>query len=419
MINMMRKSALDGVKVASFCWSIVGPFAFRYLGQFGATVVRIESHTRPDVVRLSAPYKDGVVGVDTSTWFANTSNSSYSVSLDLNKPGGRDIAWKLIEWADVVGENFGPGTMHKWGLDYENVRKRKPDIVYYSSSQLGASGPYSRFVGWGWQAAAMAGFTYATGWPDREPVSFPGAYADFVACRFSAFAVMAALEYRRRTGRGQWIDLSQMESCCNVLASPLMDYFINNRVLERSGNRSDSAVPCGVFPCKGEDRWCAIVVSTEEEWQAFCKAIGEPGWIDDPRFSVFLARKKKETELEELIGQWTAQCSAEEVEALLQGVGVAASIVENGKDISEDPQLQYRGYFREYNHSVIGPHIYRGPSFKMSRVPDAQFAGPAIGEHNEYVLKELIGLSDDEIAEAIIDGSITTDADLPELKSAG
>lgn len=419
MINMGGKSALDGVKVASFCWAATGPLAFRYLGQFGATVVKIESHSRPDVVRISAPYKDGVVGIDNSTWFANLNNSAYSVSLNLRKPRGKDIAWKLIEWADVVGENFSPGTMHKLGFDYESVRKRKPDIIYFSTSQLGQSGPYAHFTAWGWHASAMAGFTYVTGELDGEPVPFPGAYTDYIACRFSAFAIMAALEHKRRTGRGQFIDLSQMESCCHVLATPLLDYFINNRVMERNGNRVDFAVPSGVFPCEGEERWCAIVVSTEEEWQAFCNAIGQPGWINDPRFSTFLARKKNETELEELVGRWTAKRSAEEVEALLQGVGVAASVVENAKDLAEDPQLQYRGYFREYKHSVIGTHMYRGPSFKMSKTPDVEFAGPAIGEHNEYVLTELIGLSDDEIADALIDGSITTDADLPELKSAG
>ncbi|MFC2068985.1 CaiB/BaiF CoA transferase family protein [Chloroflexota bacterium] len=415
----MGKSALDGVKVASFCWAATGPLAVRYLGQFGASVVKVESHARPDVVRISAPYKDGVVGIDNSTWFANANNSCYSVSLNLKKPRGRDIAWKLIEWADVIGENFSPGTMSKMGLDYESVRERKPDIIYFSTSQLGQSGPYSRFTAWGWHASAMSGFTYLIGEPSMDPVPYPGAYNDYIACRFSAFAIMAALEHKRQTGQGQFIDLSQMESSCHVLATPLLDYFANNRVLERNGNRVEYAVPSGVFPCVGDDRWCAIVVSTEEEWHTLCQAMSKPDWINDPRFSTFLTRKKNETELEKLISEWTVKHSSEEVETLLQGVGVAAHVVENAKDLAEDPQLQHRGYFRQYRHSVIGTHTYRGPSFKMSKTPDVEFAGPALGEHNEYVLKELLGLSDDEIAEALIDGSITTSADLPELKSAG
>lgn len=413
MTEIKRKSAMNGVKIVSFCWVAAGPLTFKYFAQFGATVVRVESHTRLDVVRTSGPFKDGLVHYDNSATFANYNSSVLSVTLNLKKPGGLNLVWKLIDWADIVGEGFGPGTMHKLGLDYESVKKRKPDIIYFSTSQLGQVGPYSKFVGFGWQAAAMAGFTSITGLPDRAPVPYHGAYTDFIAARFGALAVMAALEYRRRTGRGQYIDQSQLESSCQVLAPPIMDYFVNGRVLERHGNRVDFSVPHGVFRCKGDDRWVAIAVSTDEEWRRFCKTIGKTEWIDDPHFSTFVARKKNEGELEELITRWTSQHTAEEVENVLQGAGIAAGVVETVKDLLEDLQLKYRGYFRKYKHTFMGESTYRGPSFRLSKVPDSQFAGPALGEHNEYVFKELLHLSDDEVAEALIDGSVTTEADLP------
>lgn len=415
---MKTRSALEGIKVASFCWIGAGPLAIKYFGMWGATVVRIESHTRPDLLRLMSPFKDGVVGVDNSAWGANINSSIYSVSLNLNKPRGREIALKLIQWADVVGENFAPGTMKKWDLDYESVRKVKSDIIYFSTSQLGQTGPHTGFIGFGYQAAALAGFTYISGWPDRGPIPFQGAYTDFTSARLGALAILAALDYKRRTGKGQFIDLSQMESCCHLLAPPIMDYFTTGRVMGRYGNRVDFAAPHGVYPCQGEDRWCAITVFTDEEWQAFCRALGEQRWIGDPRFATLTARKENEDELDELIAQWTKNHPAEEVEALMQAGGIAASAVESTKDLFEDPQIEHRGFFRQLKHSAIGFHTYRGPAFRLSKAPDCQFPGPALGEHNEWVLKDLLGLSDEEIAEGLIDGSITTDADLP-TKLAG
>ena len=411
--NMEATVPLKGIKVADFCWIGAGPATIRYLAVWGATVVRVENHRYPDLLRIMYPYKDNKPGLNRAVWFAQLNSSTYGLSIDMNRPKGREIALKLIEWADLVTESFGPGTMKRWGLDYESVRKRRPDIVYFSSSQLGQTGPYATYIGYGHQAAAMGGLAYLTGWPDRLPISYQGAYPDWTSPRFGAATMLAALDYRKRTGKGVNIDLSQMESTAHLLAPVIMDYLVNGRVAERAGNSVSWAVPHGVYPCQGEDRWCAICISEEEEWEAFARTVGE-AWAGDPRFSTFLARKKNEKDLDALIAQWTAKYEAMELEVKLQKAGVPAAQVNTCRDVlEEDTQLKHRGYFRRLKHSVIGEHFYRGPAFQLSNATDAQFPGPALGEHNEYVCKELLGLSDEEIAQAIIEGGITTDADAP------
>lgn len=407
------KCPLAGVKVASFCWIAAGPLSVKYLGMWGATVVRVESHTRPDLVRLMGPYKDGQPGIDNNAWFPNVNSSSYSASIDIQKPRGKEIAWKLIKWADVVANNFVPGQMEKWGLGYEEVKKVKPDIIYFSSCQLGSFGPYSTRAGSGWEASAMAGFTHLNGWPDRPPVPYAGAYTDFTAPRFSAAAILAALDYRRRTGKGQQIDQSQAESGCYLLAPPIMDYFANGRVLERQGNSLSYAAPHAIYQCKGDDTWCAITVFTDEQWMNFCRIIGNPEWSKEERFQTLAGRKQSEQELDKLVTQWAKTHTPEEIEKLMTGANVPASVVESSAYLLEkDQHIKTRGFFRKLNHSVIGEHIYRGPAFRMSETKDCQFAGPAIGEHNEYVFKELLGMTDDEIADGLVEGGISTDADL-------
>jgi benzylsuccinate CoA-transferase BbsF subunit len=301
--------------------------------------------------------------------------------------------------------------MKKSGLDHTSISKVRPDIIYYSSSQLGQTGAYSSYVGYGYQASAMAGFTYITGWADQMPMLYHGAYTDFTACRFGAAAIMAALDYRRRTGRGIYIDQSQMESVLHLIEPLIMDYTINQRVAERCGNRVPWAAPHGIYPCKTNDTWCSICISTDAEWQAFCQKVND-SWISNQRFRTMVDRKKNEDELDVLIADWTSKYEAPEIEKMLQAVGVAANVVNSVKTlVEEDDQVKHRGYFRKYKHSVIGEHLYRGPAFKLSKNVDGQFAGPALGEHNEFVFKELLGLSDEEIAEALIAGGITTEHD--------
>ncbi len=407
----MTKKCLEGVKVANFGWYGVVPFAVRPLALFGATVVHVESHVYVDAIRNQGPFKGETLTADSSTWFAQYNTSTYGIGLNLNKPKGREIGLKLCIWADIVAENFGLGTMGKWGLDYESIARVRPDIIYLSSNQLGQTGPYANWGGHGFLADALMGHSNITGEAGHTPTPVPS-YTDFIAGRYAAIALLAALNHRGRTGQGQYIDQAQVESSTHLIAPILMDNFISGREMHRHGNRVDFAAPHGVYPCQGDGRWCAIGVFTDSEWEAFCKVIGEPDKVRDPKYSTLMGRKENEAELDALVSQWSINHPAEEVEALMQSAGIAASVVENAKDLHEDPQLRHRGFFRELKHSVMGPHFYRGPCFRLSKTPDSQFAASGLGEHNEYVCKEILGLSQEYIAEAFIEGALGTAADV-------
>jgi len=278
---MPNKNVFEGLKIAEFAWVIVGPATSRYFAEHGATVVKIESHRRLDTMRGTSPFARNRPTVDGSMAYGRHNPNKYSVSIDLQSPGGQELAWKLIDWADVMTESFSPGTMEKWGLGYDEVRKRRPDIIYLSSSMQGRGGPHSSYAGYGMNAVNLCGFTEVTGWPDRRPAAPHGAYTDYINTRFDALALMAALEYRRRTGKGQYLEQSQFETSLHFFAPPVMDFFANGRVTERDGNRSPQAAPHGVFPCPGDDAWLAIAVLDDDWWRAFCGAIGQPGLAGD------------------------------------------------------------------------------------------------------------------------------------------
>jgi benzylsuccinate CoA-transferase BbsF subunit len=410
-IEMGKTRPLEGIKVASLAWIGVGPLGIRYLAHWGATVVRIESHRRIDTMRQSRPFSSGVPQINNSPWFAQANGAVYGVSVDLNRKSGLDIAWRLIKWADVLAESFTPGTMAKYSLDYKNVSKVRPDIVYLSTCQMGQTGPLAKFGGYGFHGSAMAGITHLTGWPDRDPTPHAVAFVDALASRYVGVGLLAALEYRRRTGRGQHLDVSQCECGILNIAPVIMDYLVNGRTEMRAGNSLPYAAPHGVYPCQGDDRWCAISVFNDAQWLAFSGVVKQK-WTKDPKFSSLLSRKQNESELNELVGKWTINHTAEEVETSLQAVKVPCHVVSTAKDIFEDPQMRHRGFLRELPHTVMEEHTYYTQGFKLSKVEGNWRTGPALGEHNEYVFKELIGMTDDEIADALIDGGITTDADL-------
>lgn len=255
---------------------------------------------------------------------------------------------------------------------------------------------------------ALSGFNHITGWPDRPPAGPAGPYTDFVARHFSTLAILAALDYHRRTGKGQYIDMSQYESSIHFMAPLLLEYVTNQRVAHRMGNRCTHAAPHGAYRCRGNDRWCVIAVFTDEEWDCFCTVIGNPPWTADPKFNTLLARKENECELDSLVEQWTINHSPEEVMNLMQAAGVAAGVVQTGEDILEhDPQLKHRHFFWELDHPEVGR--YRAPraAFILSKAPCEVRRAPLLGEHNEYVLKEVLGMSDEEISELVIEGIIS------------
>jgi benzylsuccinate CoA-transferase BbsF subunit len=405
-MKAVSKLAFEGIKICDFTWAGVGPFTVKYFADHGASIARIESLHKPDGLRTSPPFKDRISGVNRAGHFAFMNANKYSIALNLNHPRAIDVVKKIVSWADIVAENFVPGQMEKWGLDYENLKKIKPDIIMYRASNQGQTGPHARQPGFGSHLVGLSGFASITGWPNRAPVQPYGAYTDVVSFPLGASALIGALIYRNRTGKGQCVDLSQFEASIHFLGPLIMDYVVNKREAGRMGNRHPYFTPHGVYRCKGQERWCAIAVSKEEEWEAFCRCIGRPEWIKDARFATFQARKENEDELDGLIEERTVHFTAEEIMASMQKAGVPAGVVENAQDIVEDPQLKERGHFWTIEgHSELGAFLYLGQPHIMSKTPPKpSLPSPCLGEHTEYVCRQFLGMSDTEFLELVNTG---------------
>jgi crotonobetainyl-CoA:carnitine CoA-transferase CaiB-like acyl-CoA transferase len=399
---------LAGVRIVDFMWALAGPNATRALADFGATVVRIESTKRLDVCRTLQPFQRGEIGPENSALFHTANAGKLMLTLDPSKREGREVVLDLVRWADVVTESFSPKAMRAFGLDYETLRAVKPEIIMLSTCLMGQTGPLARFAGFGNLAAAVCGFVELGGWPDREPAGPFGAYTDYIAPRFNAIAVLAALEHRRRTGEGQHIDLSQGEASLHFLAPALLDYFANGRLPARAGNRDPAFSPHGVYAARGEDRWVAIAVRDDGEWRALCDALGRRELGADPRYASAAARLARADELDALVAAFTSAHDAVEVEARLQARGVPAHAVQNSPELVADPQLRARGAFVELENPACGtPTVVEGARVLLSRTP-ARVAGtaPTFGRDNELVLKEILGYDDDRIAELVIAGAL-------------
>jgi benzylsuccinate CoA-transferase BbsF subunit len=403
MIN--DRQALRGVKVLDFTWVLAGPLMTKYLADYGATVARIESRERPCFTRTSGPFKDNIADPDHTGYFAYFNSNKYSMSLRLDCPQGIQVVKRLVCWADVVAESFRPGVLSKLGLNYEELRKIKPDIVMISSSGQGQTGPAAGVPIAGNWLMALGGFPTFSGWPDRAPSQPFGPYTDFIAPRFGAIAVLAALRHRQATGRGQYIDLSQLEAGIQFLTPAFLDYTANRRDPQRIGNASPYAAPHGVYPCLG-NRWCAIAVENEKEWRAFCKATNNSSWTEDPRFATLMARKQSEEELNLLVGTWTVKHTPEEAMKLLQKAGVPAGVVESPSDLWEDPQLRHRDCFWMIDHRVLGKYPHLGQAAALSKTPArGMMPSPCLGEHTQYTCEQFLGMSDEEFAELFSEGA--------------
>jgi len=410
----MAKQIFEGIKVVDFTWAATGPQVSRELAEHGATVIRVESHRRPCPLRTFPPFKDGVPGIDRGTFFTKNNTNKYGISLDLAHPKAREVTQRLLKWADIVGESMTPDSMKRLGLDYGACRKVNPGIIYFSTCQQGQTGPHRNFGGVGHHVNALAGLSECTGWPDSEPTMVFTAYSDFIAPWYLLIALLGALLRRRKTGEGMYIEQSQFEAGLTFLGPHILDYGVNNRILTRQGNRDRYMCPHGVYPCQGQDRWVAIAVANEDEWQCFCQVMGNPGWCRHEKFAALRSRKQNEDELDRLIGEWTKDHSPEQVMSMLQGQGVPAGVVETAEDLFNDPQIKHRQQFRVLNHPVIGSYSCQAPSYMMSKTPcKIDRAAPCLGEHNGYVYKEILGFSDDEIADLLVEGVITTEADAP------
>jgi crotonobetainyl-CoA:carnitine CoA-transferase CaiB-like acyl-CoA transferase len=385
------RQVFEGIKVAEFAAVAAGPAIGKHMADHGALVVHVESYERPDGFRLNyPPYKDNKYGLNRAGSFAICNNNKYGVTIDLKAKEGVDLALELIEWSDVVIENFTPGTIKKLGIGYEEMKRVNPRIILFSTCNQGQTGPHAFHPGFGSHLSSLCGFTYVTGYPDRLPCIL-GPYVDFVAVGYGVIAVTAALEHRRRTGEGQWIDLAQYEAGVQFMIPALLEYSTNHRVVERDGNRHPFAAPHNTYRCKGDDRWCAISVFNDEEWKALCECMGRDELISDPRFRTIPARKKHEDEVDREVGKWTAQLTAEEVFKKLQENGVKAGIVQTLADLFADPQLKHRGSWAPVDHPEIGRYHAEGPPFALSKTPfKIDRPAPMIGEHNELVFKTFL-----------------------------
>ncbi len=394
----MEKRPLVGIKVLDFTWAIAGPATTKSLSDNGAEVIKIESKTRPEQSRIVGPFKDNIRGLDRSGGFCVWNTSKRGITLNLAKPKGLEVVKRLVAWADVVVENFAGGAIKRMGLSYEELKKVKPDIIMLSSSSMGQTGPGSSHPGYGGPLTALSGFNYIAGWPDRNPADL-GTYTDDIAAHLNTLAILAALDYRRRTGKGQYLDMSQFENAVHFMAPLILDNVVNQRVAMRMGNRYSYAAPHGAYRCRGQDRWCAIAVFTDEEWQSFCQVTGNLTWVKHPRFSTLPARKENEEELDRIVEAWTINHSAEEVMSLMQASGVAAGVLETGEDLLEhDPQLKHRHFFWELDHPEIGRYRAERQPFLLSKSSCELRRAPLLGEHNEDVYMGELGLSEAELA---------------------
>ena len=383
-----------------------GPYATKYLAEHGATVIKVESLKNPDINRAYVPMAGGVSGINRCGIFNWCNNDKYSISVDLSHPRGPEVAKKLVAWADVVVENFRPQVMEKRGLGYADLKKVKEDIILVRVSSLGQEGPHALLRGLAPFLVGLAGFTPTLGWPDRDPIgptTVP--YTDHLGSLYAIIAILGAIDYHRRSGEGQCIDLSQVEAGVTTLASAILDYQANNRDLKLVGNRHLWACPHGAFRCQGDDRWCAIAVFSDEEWQNLCRAMGNPDWSADPKWSTMESRKANENELEMLIEQWTVEHPPQQIMSILQRSEVRSGIVQSAEDIVGDPQLEHRHHFRSVVHPEVGQHLVEAPAFALSETPaEMKLPAPCMGEHNEYVCTEILGMSDEEFLELVVSG---------------
>ena len=398
----MNNLPLAGVRVADFTWIGAGSFTTKLLADFGADVIKIESRGRLDPLRTSRPYRDGVAGVNRSGYFADRNSSKRSITLNLKTARAQELARRLIATSDVVANNFTPGTMEKFALGYDAVREIRPDIVYLAMSMQGATGPDHKYLGFGLTIGALTGLQHLCGLPDREPAGTGTNFPDHIPnpCH-AAFAVLAALRHRRRTGEGQYIDVAQTEPTIALLGPAILQYTANGDVAGRSGNQRGAKAGHGVYPCAGDDRWITIAAWTDEAWATLGTVLGRPAWATQDLAASAVARLARRDELDRLIAEETRRWQAEDLMARLQAAGVPAGVVHTAAGIVQhDPQLKHRRHWVQLDHPEMGPSIYNAPPFRLSGVEGVpRSPAPLLGQHTDEVCRHLFGLDDAEIEE--------------------
>jgi len=396
----LDEKPFEGLNVIDFTWAGVGGFECNYLAYYGATVVKVESATRPDITREGGlgNRSSGEGSLEKGTTFALTHPvKKYSIRLNIKLPEAVAVFRRLVSWSDVLVESFTAGTVERLGLSYEDLKAIRPDIIMCRTNGMGHTGPMAAQPGFGMTWTALTGLHAVAGWPDRLPVPISSYYTDHLAPPLGGLALIAAIDYRRRTGKGQCIDQSQVESGFAYTGPLILDYTVNGRDLALTGNKCHDAAPHGAYRCKGQDRWVAIGVFTDAEWDSLCRVIGNPDWTREPRFSTISNRVNNSDELDRLMGEWTVNFTAEQVMTMLQGAGVSAGVVATAQDSEEDPQLKHYEFFKEFDHPYLGRlNFYHPPPFKLSRARAERARPTLLGEETERVCKEFLGMSKDE-----------------------
>ncbi len=401
------KLPLEGVRVADFSWFGAGPLAGRILANFGAEVIRVESETHIDGLRVAQPVADGKEGYNCSGYYNNFNAGKLSMTLNFNNPMALGIALRLIAKSDVVMENYAPRVFEKWGLTYDAMRAVNPNVIFLREPMMGTWGPHRDYAGFGAVLSPIAGLSYLSGYPDRTPTGIGTNYSDYVINPgHAALAMIAALRHKQRTGEGQFLEVSQLESTAAVFGQALMDYSVTGNVQIRDGNRQWNAAPHNAYPCAGDDRWLVIGCFADAEWDALVREMGDPAWAREPRFATLQQRKANETALDTLVGQWTATQNEYELMRRLQAAGVPAGVVQDARDVLDnDPHLKERGFFWYLDHPEAGRTAYDGPPLRMSKTPGTLAKpAPCLGEHTQYVCRDIIGMDDDEVAEMVMAG---------------
>lgn len=418
----MTALPLEGLRVADFSWFGAGPIAAETLATFGAEVVRVESETHVDSLRVVHPFAmnpDGTFksGYNVSGYFNNFNAGKLSVTLNMNTEKGREIGHRIIAQSDIFLTNFTPRVVGKWKLGYETLRELRPDIIAAYAPMQGLEGPHRDYLGFGAVLTPVTGISYMSGHPYRGPIGVGTNYPDYVINPgHTVTAILAALRYRRKTGRGQCIELPQIESVVTTLGTAVADYLANGHLQFRNGNRHAVYAPHGAFRCADDpesatsaERWVVIACRDDTEWERICNALGHPGSASDPRFGTQGGRKVNEDPLEALVASWVRPRRVEDVMGALQAVGVPAGIVQNAQDmLDRDEHIKAREYYVYLDHPETGRAAYDGPAMRLSATPGVLRApAPLLGEHSMDVCQRVVGLSMDEIADLLAEGVLS------------
>ncbi len=402
---MTAKLPLAGVRIVELGQLIAVPFAVKMLADMGAEVIRIESCGRLDNYRANSFYDNDSSGDywNRAVNFYDQNRNKLSLTLDMTKPEAQKTLRDLIAVSDVFAENFTPRVVRNFGLEYEDLRAIRPDIIMVSSTGYGYSGPWSNFGAIGYGTEAASGLAHTTGYEGGPPMLPEIPYADYTAAEHTVFAVAAALAVRARTGQGQFIDVSQTQTMSAVSPEVLMDFAVNGRKIERLGNQARALAPQGCYPCSGNDRWIAISAQTDAHWQSLCETLGDPEWTRDERFGDSQSRWANRDDLDGLIGQETARWEHRELERDLQSKRVPAGAVLDGKELLFDAHLAERGYYEVVEHEPstgMPPLPYTTRPWVFSETPGSiRRAAPLLGEHNRWTLAEVLGRTESQIAE--------------------